>query len=300
MPVLRLEIENCTGHNPQFNPYSILYHQIALVTPENRVARTADSLGDHELAQGRAWCLNKQDRAKLSSLKGGTSKLNKFIKAKAHSISISTLVFESDIVLVNRHIFVKKNGEPAFSPENCFFEHVASEEMIPFTAKAKYLPYNGAKVENDTSYHDFDLALVRLSRPPSDTNKTKAIPEKDILIEKKIMTGTPLIVASNYAHNAPRGEREMLTIANCMAMERIKSSSGGPSVQMNTNCNTGDGSSGSNIFVEEEGKKMFYGIVVSDLEHNKPGSGYDTNRLSTQVTRFTTEFKNLYDDLRKM
>lgn len=140
-----------------------------------------------------------------------------------------------------------------------------------------------------------DLALARLqNKIPSIAPLT----EFDMLIDVPRKNDTRLTVVSNYATNAPGGDVESLTIAECSIKDHF-SNTGKLSNFIGTDCNTGEGSSGAQIYAYEEGAPKLLGIVQGEYKKKsiRLGSGYQTAALSTNVILFTRDLIDLYRTL---
>jgi hypothetical protein len=288
----------CAPRNVHFSELVNFFDRTALVTPENRQLRRPNDLGDDESIQGRVWCVTENESARF---KGIPSKSElKAAKARSGNVGNATLHFEDDVVVVNRHLFVEMDGAPKFKPENCFFEHIVSEEIIAGTKYVSYLPYsphsNGQP--DYVGYYSTDVAVWRLSKKPDAS--VKLIDRTRYVMDEKKEIKT-LSVAANYADNfRPRGSRsiqkESLTISSCESIENVYQY-GRPTTIVYTNCNTGLGTSGALVYSSEGGTRKPVGIVVSHHNDRGPGTGYVKNEQDTLVMRFDSRLLELYRNL---
>lgn len=97
-----------------------------------------------EAIQGRFWC-KIGGRAPASE-----SVPTKFELTRDYSVENGTVAFENDIILLSRHMFLRKDGAPLALPENCFFEHIQSRKLYRVSPQAVYKPLKlipGKKVD---------------------------------------------------------------------------------------------------------------------------------------------------------
>ena len=272
--------------------------ETALITKESRVPRSPDELGELESSQGRVWCFTKKN---VPTQFSNRNKLRNTFTFLCNG----NLIIDKDVVVLNRHNFVKMDGHKTnVRPEDCFFEHVASGEFIRFK-KVQYEPYEYVPSDNYLDYYLKDFALAQLEREPSKAPATPIAVEDMEMSEQLYTRSTPLTVISNYAQNykqnskSPLDARETPTTTSCMARLQIVSNGAGlPTHVYFTDCNTGLGSSGSLVLAEMNGKKKPVGIIVGEKHLKKPGSGFDPASLITIVTQFDTFIMDLYKELK--
>ncbi|NJM09533.1 MAG: hypothetical protein HC883_01135, partial [Bdellovibrionaceae bacterium] len=129
------------------------------------------------------------------------------------------MLFDEDIALVNRHLFVSKDGSRKAKVNNCYFEHVQSGEIIP-VVDVEFRPYRPDGVIS--SFFDEDFALVRLAWKPS---RGHAIPADLIEVDGIRESGEKLLIFSNYAGNL-KSTPEALTMTTCFTYGRFNLKSG--------------------------------------------------------------------------
>lgn len=274
----------CMPRRSQFSDSNSLYHQVAIIGPDNREDRTPEAFGENvEAAQARVWCHRKGSKPK-------GSKLNKSqVSLKNFSVSNATLAFEDGMAIVSRHIFVDEYGKQDKKFTDCFLELIKSGEII----RVEDAVYPEMKTGN-TSFQYQDFAVVRLASAPKGGIPIK---EKDIAINPGITPGEDLKVVSNVASNNKNGNIEALTMTTCQSHGRYKMNGARVPVH-GTDCDTGDGSSGAQVYAQRDGQWKFAAVVSDDLTDAPAGGEFDPKRLSTIVTEFDDSLIESYNTLK--
>lgn len=281
----------CREANSQFSGIKNLLYDIALVTKENRKVRNQQNTSqlsglDLESVQGRFWCLQKGPAPKPNEIP------SKAQLKKNYTVENATVVFDSGTVLTSRHSLLNEDGTPCVHPQNCFFEHIKSGQLFRATDQGKkYLPLSAG---DDPS--EDDVAILRLERAIPGVTPIK---ETDMLINSPKENGTAFTVVSNYARNAPGGNREALTITNCSQMNNTATPNRVLSKIIQTDCNTGRGSSAAQVYVDDNGSPKLFAIATGEIvkPHVREGTGYKLNTLSTLLVRFDSSLTDLYQSL---
>lgn len=268
--------------NPPHQGIKDLYTEVSLIGPDDRQVRTQQNAftSSVESSQGRIWCgpkALKKAPTKRELQKGG------FVVENA------TLFLDRDIVLTNRHMFETQTGLTGRNPKNCWFEHLSTGKIIAITSDIAYPPINGS---NLAASCDQDVAILRLSTP---VEKATPLAESDIIINHLPDAGRSLKVISNYAANyAPQ---DALTMTNCQVMVHV-SNHGKPTSFAATDCDTGFGTSGAQVYVQDDGRPKLSGIVTGQMDQAAPGSPYDSFKNSTLVTFFDDSLMETYRKVR--
>ena len=198
-----------TDSGPPISRNQGLIEKAALVTKENREIRTkentqefADAGIDLEGIQGRFWCL-KKNRPPIRP--NETPAKARFFKD--YRWGNATVVFNDDVVLLNRHMFTDENGQTKSGSENCFFEHIASGSIIRASKNVEFPPHvwHDGKIENKA--YD-DTAVVKLAKF---VPNVRPLQIKDMAINVSTESAD-LIIVSNYAENSPFKSKKALTI----------------------------------------------------------------------------------------
>lgn len=284
-------ILNC-NRNSQFEDVGSLYHEVAIIGSDDRAERNPGDLAANvEAAQGRIWCHHR----------GPTPKKNQAPPDKDHlrsnySVVNAFLAFEDDMAVINRHTLVDALGKPRRNVKDCFFEHIQSGELIALTDSA-YPPVEpGSNVEGTDKWnikgHKDDIALVKLSRKPTGG---RAILEREMNFNDIPDPSTRLKVVSNYAKNT--GDRESLTMTSCQAMGQY-SFKGAPLNVYPSDCDTGEGSSGAQVYIEVNGQPKLTGIITGERKNVPEGGSHDPKDLTTIFTTFNGSLLKAYKELK--
>ncbi|RWX63148.1 hypothetical protein [Mesorhizobium sp. M2A.F.Ca.ET.039.01.1.1] len=267
---------------PRFTdlPIFTLYQQATLVGTEGRQERDPNQNPELEKAQGRAYCL-------LTPPKKGRAPSTDFIKTHG-TISNAVLALKEDVIILSRHKFVERDGKtPSVNYRNCYFEHIQSGEMIPFT-DVEYPPNPGYRKKNSKSENaiwDFndDIAVARLMRAPAGG---KAIPRKNITLERNISTSITII--SNYADNFEGHPNDALTTTTCNWVGWYNLPGGSLSNVAATDCDSGRGSSGAQAYATTPfyADKKLFGMIPGDTVELPDGAQLDVKKHVTYITRF--------------
>ncbi|MBX3023098.1 MAG: hypothetical protein KF799_15590 [Bdellovibrionales bacterium] len=269
--------------NSQFKNVENLYHEVAIIGPDDREARSASSVAANiEAAQGRAYCLKVPYKSGVPT---------KEYLVKNGSAANATLSFENDIAIVSRHVFKNQDGSKNYGAANCYFEHVQSGEIIPFVDAA----YPKFKAGDFLDWLDSDFAVVRLKSSPK---RGKAIPEEDIIEDLEDDRDARVKVISNYARNS-KGGKEALTMTSCYRGGRYQFPDNSLSNVNATDCDTGLGSSGAQAYLEINGKPKWFGIISGEITKAPEGGEMDPRKLSTYLTRFDSRLFQAYQQLKQ-
>ncbi|MBX3023097.1 MAG: hypothetical protein KF799_15585 [Bdellovibrionales bacterium] len=277
----------CNQKISQFEASQDLVHQIAIIGDDDRQTREPGMVANNiENAQGRAYCLNKP----LSSKAGDIPSKEDILKERPF-IANATIAFEGDMVIVNRHMFLKDDGSRFAKIENCFFEHIASGQMVPMI-DVEYPKMLAGKDPHDSGHRD--VAIARLKFKP----KNAAAVTKDMMtIDTNEDFSQPIKVISNYATNTKN--RNSLTMTTCKRYGVYNLSSGQPSTKVGTDCDTGDGSSGAQAYIEVQGQPKLFGIVSGHIVRKSEKGSFDAHKLSTVVTTFDESLFESYERLKE-
>ena len=273
-------------HKDGFADSNAFYQNIALVTAETRVRRNELNTSDFtqfslESIQGRLWCLAEGKPARLNEFP------SKQILRKNYLVQNATLAFDQKTLIVSRHMFLDEFGKASTGPENCFYEHISTGKIYRASKNISYLPVTS---DSGVDYVDGDAALIRLKEPVANGTPLTV---KNMHLGDSLPNRTPLTVVSNVAMNAPGGNIEGLTIANC-SQRRAMLKYGTVTRAVKTDCNTGKGSSGGQVYILEDGMPKLYGLIATATVKAPEGSGYDDERLSTNIVRLDKEILALY------
>lgn len=252
--LLLLTLPYQAGHTAQFSAPSPPFQRAAIIGEDNRQPRTPSDFGANvEAAQGRLWCHKRGPKP------SGDRIAKSELSTKRYEVSNATLAFEDGIAIVSRHSFVDEYGKMDTEFNDCFVEHIKSGEMIRIQDGV----FPPMKTGN-TSFQYQDFAVVRLSSAPSGGIPIK---QEDMAISSGITPNDRLKVVSNYATNNKNGKRDMLTMTTCKSYGRYKMN--GVRVPVHgTDCDTGAGSSGAQVYVDRDGPK-FAGIVAVGAGHDR-------------------------------
>lgn len=275
--------ETCGLANPIFSAEKSLYKTIAVIGPDDRVERTSENTpGDIEKAQARLNC-----PLKPLSLQGGKlSDKNQLIGA---AVANATIAFEDDMALVNRHDFIKEDGRPSRNFRSCYIEHIPSGTFIPIV-DAQWPAY---KDRSKNMFEHHDIAVVRFKQK---LPKGTALNDGTFLIENNPNIREKVTVVSNFAENLPN--RRSLTITSCNRFGLYKLANDSQSNIYGTNCDTGQGSSGGQVYVERNGSPKMIGIVSSEVKTNPEGGAWDSKRLSTGIIKFDSTLFETVESMR--
>lgn len=263
----------------------------AVIGLDERTERAHRNLPVHiEAAQGRICCHHR----------GPTPAKNqppsKDHLRKNYAVANTFLAFEDDMAIVNRHTLVNARGKPWQKLENCFFEHIQSGELIPLVDSAFPPLEPGSNVEGTDQLslkgRKNDMAVVRLSRKPTGG---MAIREKDMHFGGLTDPSQRLKVISNYAKN--RSNRESLTMTTCNPMGQY-AAEGVPINVHPTDCDTGEGSSGAQVYIESPSGLKLTGIVTGERKDVPEGGQHDPKKLTTAIVTFNENLLESYRTLK--
>jgi hypothetical protein len=270
-----------------------LIHRAAIVDTDNRQVRTLENtqafkLIDLEGLQGRIWC-------RMNGLDTPQKKPTKIALRGYYTVANAGIVFENDIILVNRHNFVNEDGTVKFRSSGCYYEEVGTGQLIKLTSKVVFPNYvpDGRHI----SYLNGDFALVRLEeKVPSSTPLELA----GMIINSSRRGQIALTIIANAADNNKNGESLLQTIAICKAITSLNISRTKTRL-VGTNCATGLGSSGAQVYaMDPSGNPKFFGVVVGEIKDNVEGSGYVPLKLSTIIETFDDSLPALYAKLKAL
>lgn len=261
-----------------------LYAEVSLIGPDDRQIRTErdEFTSSVESSQGRIWCLSAGAKAPQKTP-------TKQQLRSGFALENATLFIDKDIILTNRHLFETEKGPTGHKPQKCWFEHLSTGQIIPVTADMAHPPLSGPDA---TAGAIQDIAVLRLERPVQTANP---LAQSDLLINGLPEPGKPLKVISNYAQNyAPK---EALTMTNCQIRTPILYQDKLAPI-IGTDCDTGKGSSGAQVYAQDGDRPKLYGLVTGQVERAAPGSGYELNKNSTLVTTFDDSLMETYRKVR--
>ncbi|MBX3020885.1 MAG: hypothetical protein KF799_04350 [Bdellovibrionales bacterium] len=271
----------CSSKVSQFEAPEDLVHKIAIIGKDDRKGRNSDA-SNLEKAQGRAYCVKKPFP------KGIVPTLAQ-IDSVGAVVSNAVVAFEDDMIIVNRHKFIKPDGGSKAKLQNCYFEHIASGEIIPLV-DAEYTKQLPGKANSEHQ----DYAIVRLKTKPKGAH---AIPEDMIIVDNEDDLSKPVTIISNYATNL--SNRNSLTMTTCKRYGRYGLTTGTASSIMATDCDTGDGSSGAQAYIEVNGRPKLFGIISGDIKSIPEGGSFDPNKLSTAISTFDNTLFESYQRLKQ-
>lgn len=260
----------------------------AIVGKDDRAVRTAadDASFDFNLesAQGRIYCLPVSATAP-PSIPSLSYLQQHFTQANA------ALVFDDETIIVSRHVFVEIDGTKGVDPNECYFEHIATGQLISIVqvAMAPYKRPVNSTSNDRTAYWSGDYALARLAQPVAGG---VAIPRGDVR-PAQLGQGTKVKVISNLAINpsaAMANNPYALTIAHCVVRGVFEGA------LASSDCSAGPGSSGAQVY-SENAPRSFDGLVFGGNDAAPPGSGYKLGVLDTGIVMFTSLIFTLYDQL---
>lgn len=279
----------CSVRNTQIKDLGRLYQQVAIIEGDNRFLRTPgdvsrDILVDIENAQARSYCLTRPYTGK-----GVPNKA--YLTSHARMTSNATLAFEGDMAIVNRHLFIDRKAHQLSNIKNCFLEHLASGEIVPMID----VEYPAFDPKGGETYSHRDFAVVKLAHIPHEASFLRT---EDILIDNVKQAEVPIKVVSNYANNNSGGRgKEALTMTNCTRFGQYSLPNGEGSNTFGTDCDTGEGSSGAQAYLNVDGSPKLFGIVEGELVKVPQGGKFDPAKLSTMITAFD---QTLFDSFERL
>lgn len=260
---------------------------VALIGSDDRQQRMP---GDaKEEAQGRAWCYDSGPSVKI-----GRAPSKRRLQSGGFAVANATLAFESNVAVVNRHLFKDALGNDIYGPEKCYFEHILSGVIIAITAvefpQVEPDSFIRGSLLPNARYQSGDFAVVRLASTPSNS---AFLTKDEIVTGAKLQKNTELKVVSNYAFN--RQKKAQRTKVLCRR-ERFFNLDGMRSNVYSTSCDTGSGSSGSQVYAKLDGQWKWVGVIVGENER-KSGSSYEVNFQETVLTVFDDRLIEAYERL---
>lgn len=275
----------CLEHNDFFSDLKQLSHQTALIGPDDRQVRNGvNTPMDIESAQIRFFCPTKALRTKGLPTRA-------MLIASSFTFN-GTMAFDGETAIVPRHAFIQRDGKQIAKPQNCYVEHLATGEIIK--ASDGEWPAYQAGVDLG-AYHDRDFAVVRLGRK---LRTNSHLSKDDIHIDFSRNLASNIQIVSNFGR-IPEGkhEEQALTITNCKRYGFYRFESRAESNAAATDCDTGQGSSGSGAYMSFESRPKLIGLVSGEITKSAPGGNFNAANLSTIVAHFDRSLFEAYDRL---
>ena len=277
----------------EWQPALSLTEKIAIVDTDNREIRTPENTKafksiDLEGNQGLIWC-------RKNGLDTPSKDPTKVALLGYYAFANATMVFENNIILVNRHNFVSEDGAVKYKPTSCYYQYIQTGQLVKLTSKIAFPNYtpDGKHI----SYLNGDIALARLQEKIIFSTPLQL---GDMIVSAPRSYQPDLTIIANAANNNKNGDSLSQTIAHCKWKTSLNIGENTTRL-VATNCATGLGSSGSQVYViDSTVHPKLFGVVAGEIKDNAEGSGYVPLKLSTIIETFDDSLPALYVKLKSL